>query len=189
MKRYDQQVRLSFQANTDDPLSFDFFTANVAEGFNSGIETSIQYRLNNNLILNMNTGLLKNYVNSYTNPIDPSHIYGDREPAHSPAFSYSFIINYFLGEKIHFSIENSGMDDFYFEDQYYPKSQYYNIFNSSISLKHNKWDFTVWGKNILDEKYATKGYYFDLGIGEAGDKSYKMYGKPAHYGLTVQYIF
>ena len=47
----------------------------------------------------------------------------------------------------------------------------------------------MWGKNILDEKYATKGYYFDLGIGEAGDKSYKMYGKPAHYGLTVQYIF
>jgi len=189
MKRYNQQVRLSFQANTDDPLSFDFFTANVAEGFNSGIETSIKYRLNNNLILNMNTGLLKNYVKSYINPIDPSHLYGDREPAHSPAFSYSFIINYFPGERIHFSIESSGMDEFYFEDQYYPKSQFYNIFNSSISLKHNKWDFTVWGKNILDEKYATKGYYFDLGIGDAGDKSYKMYGKPAHYGLTVQYTF
>ena len=81
------------------------------------------------------------------------------------------------------------MDKFYFEDQYYPISQYYNIFNSSISLEHNKWNFTVWGKNILDEKYATKGYYFDLGIGDAGEKSYKMYGKPAHYGLTVQFTF
>ena len=33
-----------------------------------------------------------NHVKSYTNPIDSSHIYGNREPAHSPAFSYSFII-------------------------------------------------------------------------------------------------
>ena len=189
MKRSNQQVRLSFQTNTDDPLSFDFFTANVTEGFNSGIETSIKYRLNNNLILNMNAGLLKNHVKSYTNPINPSYVYGNREPAHSPAFSYSFVINYFLGEKIHFSLESSGMDKFYFEDQYYQKSQYYNIFNASISLKHNKWNITTWGKNVLDEKYATKGYYFDLGIGDAGEKSYNMYGKPAHYGLTLQYTF
>ena len=66
---------------------------------------------------------------------------------------------------------------------------YYNIINSSIGLKYDKWDFTLWGKNIFNKKYATKGYYFDLAIGDVGKQSYKMYGRPAHYGLTVKYTF
>ena len=65
----------------------------------------------------------------------------------------------------------------------------YNIINSSIGLKYDKWNLTLWGKNIFDAKYATKGYYFNLGIGDAGEQSYKMYGEPAHYGLTIKYTF
>ena len=140
-------------------------------------------------MLNTTIGLLNNYVEPYQNPLDENQLYGDREPAHSPEYTYSFKLNYFLGEKIIVSVEVSGMDDFYFEDQYHPKSKPYNIFNSNIAYNYNKWCFTIWGKNILDEKYATRGYYFDLGIGNIDSQSYRMYGQPLHYGIKIKYQF
>ena len=81
------------------------------------------------------------------------------------------------------------MDEFYFEDQYNPKSEFYNIFNLNIGFVIANWDFAVWGKNILNENYPTRGYYFDLGIGNNGAQSYKMFGKPAHFGISVGYHF
>ena len=189
MRRFNQQVRLSFQANPNDPLSFDFFTANVSEGFNSGIETSIKYKFNNNLFLNTNIGLLKNHVESYQNPLDPNQKYGNREPAHSPAFSYNITLDYIADNGWYFSVENNGMDAFYFEDQYPPRSAFYSIINASLGYKYSNWDFTVWGKNILNTRYSTRGYYFDLGIGSAGEQSYKMYGRPSHFGVTLDYNF
>ena len=189
MKRINQQVRLSFQVNPEDPLSFDFFTANVAAGYNSGIETLINIFLLSNLSIRTNIGLLQNHVNSYQNPLNPTQNYGDRAPAHSPAFNYSFIVDYHLKNGIHLNLENSGMDEFYFEDQYNPKSEFYNIFNLNIGFVIANWDFAVWGKNILNENYPTRGYYFDLGIGNNGAQSYKMFGKPAHFGISAGYHF
>jgi len=189
MKRTNQQVRLSFQVNPEDPLSFDFFTANVTEGFNSGFEASVKMKLQPNLSIMTNIGLLRNYVESHKNPLDPTQTFGDRAPAHSPAFNYSFIINYFMKNGLSLNLENSGVDEFYFEDQYNPKSEFYSLFNVNLGYTIKNWDISIWGKNILNEKYPTRGYYFDLGIGNKGAQSYKMFGKPAHFGISTEYHF
>ena len=81
------------------------------------------------------------------------------------------------------------MDEFYFEDQYEPKSEFYSIINANLGYAIDNWDIKIWGKNILDENYPTRGYFFDLVIGDQGAQSYKMFGKPTHFGVSVEYNF
>ena len=68
-----------------------------------------------------------------------------------------------------------------------------HIENNSIFVNFGydlmNWHFSVWGKNILNEKYATRGYYFDLGIGDQGNQAYKTFGNPSHFGISLEYNF
>ena len=61
----------------------------------------------------------------------------------------------------------------------------------------------MWIKNLLDTKYATRGYIFNLGIISdewvvpetesnsflAGKKLYKSYGNPRTIGVSLTYSF
>ena len=85
------------------------------------------------------------------------------------------------------TIDNTGMDEFFFDDQASIKSNPYYISNISFGYKIINWNLSIWGKNILNEKYTTRGYYFDLGIGQQGDQAYKAYGNPAHFGINLEY--
>ena len=189
MSRSQQQVGLYYQLDASNPLSFTFYTANANEGYNSGIETTVKVNINNNSSIVFNSGVLKNYVGKFNDPFDPSIGYGDREPAHSPKFNYSLVFNYKFQNGFHFSIENSGMDEFFFDDQAFIKSNSYMVNNINFGYNLMNWHFSAWGKNILNEKYATRGYYFDLGIGDQGSQSYKTFGSPSHFGISLEYNF
>ena len=189
MSRSQQQVGLYYQLDASNPLSFTFYTANANEGYNSGIETTVKVNLNNNSSIVFNSGILKNYVGKFNDPFDQSVSYGDREPAHSPKFNYSLVFNYTFENGFHFSVENTGMDEFFFDDQASIKSNSYMVNNIDFGYNLMNWHFSVWGKNILNEKYATRGYYFDLGIGDQGNQAYKTFGNPSHFGISLEYNF
>ncbi len=189
MSRSQQQVGLYYQLDASNPLSFTFYTANANEGYNSGIETTIKVNVNNNSSIVFNSGILKNYVGKFNDPFDPSVSYGDREPAHSPKFNYSLVFNYKFENGFYFSVENTGMDEFFFDDQASIKSNSYMVNNIDFGYNLMNWHFSVWGKNILNEKYATRGYYFDLGIGDQGSQAYKTFGSPSHFGISLEYNF
>ena len=189
MKRFNQQVGLYYQVNDNDPTSFSFYTANAEKGYNVGLESKIQFKLNKNISIIFSNGLLKNYVSSFRDPFNTEIIYGDRTPAHSPLINHSIIFNFNITEKIILNLENTGMNEFYIDDQSDQKTTPFNISNFNISYNNKNINYIFWGKNIFDKKYIVRGYWFDLGIGNDGEKFYKMYGDPSHYGLSIRYNF
>jgi outer membrane receptor protein involved in Fe transport len=51
----------------------------------------------------------------------------------------------------------------------------------------DNWSATLWGKNLADEDYQTRGYFFDnFGTGAA---LYTQPGSPRTFGFTVAYDF
>tara|TARA_B100000131_G_scaffold216470_1_gene208098 strand:- start:243 stop:503 length:261 start_codon:yes stop_codon:yes gene_type:complete len=86
------------------------------------------------------------------------------------------------------------MLDFYHEDQYESKTKPYQILNSNFGWKKNNLEFSIWIKNLLNEKYEVRGMNFALEPTPNTSpyffsKTYLTYGDPRHLGLTFTYNF
>jgi outer membrane receptor protein involved in Fe transport len=81
----------------------------------------------------------------------------------------------------------NGMDDFFFDDQYDYKSKPRDLVDLSLTSKNDNFSFTVWAKNLTDEKYAVRGYTFVLEPNTESPKNYKSFGSPRTIGITIGY--
>ena len=84
--------------------------------------------------------------------------------------------------------------DFYYEDQYDIKSAPYHLTHFSIGYQKESMNISMWIRNLLDEKYVLRGYYFALEPTPDTpphffNKSYVSYGDPRHLGITISYQF
>ena len=61
--------------------------------------------------------------------------------------------------------------------------------NISISKILDEFKISVWAKNIFDQKYAVRGFYFGLIPPNYEDQLWVSYGEPAQYGVSLDYNF
>ena len=61
----------------------------------------------------------------------------------------------------------------------------YWIYNGRVILEHaDGWSFSIWGRNLADERYVTQGVnQLALGYG------YRVYGAPRTYGVSLARAF
>jgi len=50
-------------------------------------------------------------------------------------------------------------------------------------------EISLWADNLMNTKYASRGFYFGLEPPNYEDKLYMSYGDPRHYGLTMKVSF
>ena len=182
--RYKPQLRVFYQHDATNPNSFDYATFNSDMGYNYGVEFDIKHNINNQISINSSLGYLNTYISNFTY-LDVT--YGRREQAHSPEYNYSVAINYKLNNHISMDLNFNGMDDFFFDDQYDYKSKTRNLIDLSLNSKNDNFSFTIWTKNLTDEKYAVRGYTFGLNPPEYLVENFKSYGAPRTIGITIGY--
>ncbi|HJL74112.1 MAG TPA: TonB-dependent receptor, partial [Candidatus Marinimicrobia bacterium] len=110
---------------------------------------------------------------------------------------YSLNINYRNKYGLFAHLNFSAKDEFYFSDSHNEISEPYQLLNGHIGLDFGNWSVRAWGKNILDVRYATRGFYFGLEpiwneefqYHEYPDKKYVSFGDPANFGVSVDYSF
>ncbi|MDP6937053.1 MAG: TonB-dependent receptor, partial [Candidatus Marinimicrobia bacterium] len=83
----------------------------------------------------------------------------------------------------------SAKDSYYFSDSHNQKSDAYQLLDAHIDYFRDNWGISLWGKNILDTRYAVRGFYFGLEPPNYEDKLYVHWGDPAQYGVTLKYQF
>ena len=194
MNRANQQVSISTQQDESDPLSFDFFTSNAATGYNYGSELDINFLPIKNLIIKMNIGYLQTYVNPYeyfviVDGLKTLEKAGNRELAHAPKYTFSVGLNYTLPLDLTAGIAISGKDNFYYSDSHNQQSEAYQLLDLNLNYNKDSWSIAAWGKNVLDTRYAIRGFYFGLEPPNYEDKLYLHWGDPAQYGLSLKYHF
>ena len=198
-QRNNQQVSISSQQLAGDPNSFMFYTDNAASGTLNGLEFEGKYRINTQMNVSASLGIINSKVNAFYFFTDSlTNIkQGDREPAHAPKYSYSLNVNYKNKYGLFAHLNFSAKDEFYFSDSHNEISEPYQLLNGHIGYDFGNWSVRVWGKNILDVRYATRGFYFglepiwneELQDHEYPDRKYISYGDPAHFGMTLDYEF
>src|SRR6056300_611892 len=183
--RKDQQVLISTQVDPTDPNTFTFITQNAAEGINNGIELEIDFQLSENLDIFINFGLLKTEIKNWKSRPDLQ----GRAQAHAPEKSYAIGLNWNLTEHSNLLFDLVGKSSFYYSDSHNNRSKSYFLSNLSYSYYSGQWTYSIWGRNIFDSYYATRGFYFGNEAPNFIDTLYERHGDPRHMGFSVRYDF
>ena len=182
MWRESQQVATSFQLDPGDPLSYVFFTDNAARGRNFGLEASVAWRPHEAVTLGATLGLLHSEYLDYR--------YGDRdldgrEQAHAPGYQYSLSAEWNAGRGWMARADVTGSDDFYFDASHDQKSQPYALVNLKAGYAADRWAVYAWARNVFDERFAVRGFYFGLEPPDFANQLYVQQGDPRRIGVTV----
>lgn len=179
-KRKDMQVKL-YQ---EDLHSFTDYLSNASKGTYYGVESQLDYMPIQTLHLYASLGLLKAEFDEYTPELE------GRAPAQSPKYQYNIGFNYFLTENWKLSTNLEGKGSYYFSNTHNQKSDAYQLLNTSIEYMHGNWSAILWARNITDEDYQVRGFYFANNPANGYiDELYIQQGNPRTFGLTVSYNF
>ncbi|WDE09679.1 TonB-dependent receptor [Thalassomonas haliotis] len=191
MDRQDQQVNAS-QQNPDEPQRFIIYTANAASSTSYGVEFDLNWTINQQLSFDASIGYLNAryddyaYQDKYGSEVDIS----ERELAHAPEYTYSAGLTYRADNGWFSHVSLSGKSDFYYSDSHDEKADGSNLVNARIGYEADQWAVYLWARNLSDEKYGTRGFYFgnepDL---DWASKKYVRYGAPRQLGITASYEF
>ncbi|MCE9678929.1 TonB-dependent receptor [Shewanella sp. AS1] len=191
MDRQDQQVAAS-QQNPLEPQKFILYTENAGSSHNYGAELEANWYATNNLKLYSTLGWLETaygdyqYLDKYGSLVDLS----GRELAHSPNLTYSAGVTYRSDSGWFANLNGSGKSDFYYSDSNDSRSESYTLYNARLGYETELWSVYLWGRNLFDEKYGVRGFYFgnepDL---DWADKQYIRYGDPRQLGITLSIKF
>ena len=183
--RDDQQVLISTQVDPSDPNTFSFLTQNAAEGTNHGLELNIDLQPNEVLNIFARFGLLKTEIKNWQSRPDLE----GRAQAHAPEKSYALGLNWSISDQASLSIDIVGKSSFYYSDSHNNKSKSYSLTNISYDYYVDSWTYTIWARNVFDEYYSTRGFYFGNEAPDFIDTLYERHGDPRHIGISVRYDF
>lgn len=85
--------------------------------------------------------------------------------------------------------EFTAMDSYFFSDRHTARSPARQIVNAHLDWTSGNWRISLWGRNLSDETYYTRGF------GSFGNdprkgyivEPYYQYGEPRTYGITLSY--
>ncbi len=189
MDRKDMQVS-TYAANKRPDGSEEFITYldNAAEGSNQGVEVETGWQLTPEFDVYASFGYLDSEYKEFINGNDED--LSGREQAHAPSYQYNIGANYLLADHWLFNVNLDSKDSFYFSDSHEEQSDELNLVNASIVYQQETWQVKLWGRNIFDEDYETRGFYFGNDPRDGyTSKGYYQLGAPAEYGVTVDYQF
>ena len=189
MDRDDIQISsYHLEERQDGSSAFISYWDNAAQGYNQGIEVEAAWSISDNVEVYGSLGFLNTEFSDY--------IYKDgtketgREQAHAPNYQFNVGLNYFISEQWQFNLSVDGKDAFYFSDSHDEKSDSLALLHGSVSYFAEDWQVKLWARNILNEEYQVRGFYFGNDPRDGyTDKPYYHYGEPAVFGLTFDYNF
>ena len=182
-QRDDQQIKVPLQLRFGDPSSFLFVTGNSERGEHHGIEATVDWLATERLELSAAVGWLRAEIDDFS--LFPE--LEGREQAHAPEYTYSIGASYSLPSGWWARLDLSGMDEFFYDYSHDQMSEPYEIANLSVGRDSDSWSFKLWARNVLDEEYFVRGFYFGNEPPDFSPELYTRLGDPRHYGITVTY--
>ena len=183
--REDQQVLISTQTDPSDPNTFSFLTQNAAEGVNFGLELNMDMAINESLDAFLNLGILKTEIKNWQSRKDLE----GRAQAHAPERSFALGFNWRPTMNTYLAIDFTGNSNFYYSDSHNNQSKSYTLANLNLGYAKDDWNYELWARNIFDEYYSVRGFYFGNEAPNFEDTLYQRHGDPRQAGFSVRYDF
>ncbi|MEL7311736.1 MAG: TonB-dependent receptor [Pseudomonadota bacterium] len=185
-ERDDQQVDTSFQLDPTDPSTFVFFVDNAASGRNFGLEFDARWQLNRNWSAFSTLGLLRAEFDDFVSPeVDLS----GRDQAHAPRYTAAVGAEWRSDNGWFARGDVTAKDDFFFSNSHDQRARSQSIANAQVGYAAEQWQVTLWSRNLFDERYATRGFFFGNEPPDFAATEYRRLGDPRQYGLTFEWYY
>lgn len=177
------------------PADWKSYLDNVDDGTNTGLEVDLTFQASDNLALTASFGLLDTKLGKLTVQdidTDPPQAVdkANREQAHAPSYQYSISVNYLITEAVSLNLQLEGKDKFYFSNGHDIQSDSMQLMHTRLQYDLEQYEFSIWGRNIFNEKYKTRGFYFGNNpLKEWVNEPYYQLGEPRVLGITAQVHF
>jgi outer membrane receptor protein involved in Fe transport len=185
-RRVDQQVRTSFQLQAGDPTTFGFATINVDKGESFGVEADVRWYPADRWELYANIGILDatlgNFPESRPGP-------SGRDQAHAPRYTFAGGIVFRHPGGVFARLDASAKDIFYYDVSHDQRSESYELVNTRVGFEGDSWTVSLWARNLLDEPYAVRGFFFGNEPPDFPDTLYTRFGDPRQIGITAEKRF
>ena len=185
-RRDDQQVRTSFQLDPGDPASFVFFTDNAAEGETIGLEADIRWTPDERWSLYATLGWLDATFDRFETP--QVNLNG-REQAHAPSYTLAAGAGYRHPSGWFARLDVNARDEFYFDVSHDEQSEAYSLANARLGYTYEQWTVQLWARNLFDEDYAVRGFFFGNEPPDFPNTLYTRQGDPRQVGVNIERIF
>ncbi|MFQ3363063.1 MAG: iron complex outermembrane receptor protein [Candidatus Azotimanducaceae bacterium] len=189
MQRRDVQTATSItRVRPNGSSEFIDYVGNAAEGINQGFEFELAFQASDRLQLSASLGLLDTQFEDY---IDGSGQNLDgRDQAQAPSYQFYLSGDYQIAQDWALNINVEGKDDYYFSDSHAERSSSYELLNASIGYSTERWDFSLWGRNLADTDYFVRGFFFgnDPRDGYTA-RGFTQLGAPRQFGVSASANF
>jgi outer membrane receptor protein involved in Fe transport len=181
------QVRTGEQLGTGNALSYVFFTDNASAGYNYGLESSVRWRVTERWDISGSLGLLRTSLKGY----DRGDVtLPDREQANAPKYQAALSAGWHHPRGWMARAEVSALDAFYFDvPPNDTRSNSYVLTNLQFGYEAARWSAYLWGRNIFNEVYAVRGFFFGNEPPDFPETRYIQRGDPRQVGVTFHYSF
>lgn len=185
--RRDLQIRSGQQLDPTNPGTYVFVTDNLANGYNTGIETSLSFAIHSALDLGGSFGLLRTKATGGVR--EDGELVDAREQAHAPEYTASVFADWHHPSGWAARVDVSARDNFYFDvaTDHDRQSSSYVLANFKVGYERDRWSAFLWMRNAFDEDYAVRGFYFYNEPPFAEKNLYTQLGDPRQIGITVRW--
>jgi iron complex outermembrane recepter protein len=184
MKRDDMQVSTGIQEG-GIAGSYIFITDNASSGTNTGLEASLRWQATDRIELGGAVGLLRSRYSGYrSEDVDIS----DRDQPHAPEYQLSLHAAWRSPTGWMARADFVAIDDYYFDvppaDQ---RADAYSLTHLKAGYEGEHWSVHVWARNVFDEDYIVRGFFFANEPPNWEDKRYVQLGEPRQVGVSVRW--
>ena len=112
-----------------------------------------------------------------------------REQAHAPGYSFAVGLTWERPEGWFARVDVQGRDDFYFSNSHDERSEGYTLVHAKAGFRTGRWQFSAWVRNLTDEEYAVRGFFFGNEPPNFEDTLYVRLGDPRQAGISVDWRY
>ena len=184
MDRSNTQVRDSagFGGN------FRFFTDNGDQSSIFGTEFEATVALTNEWFFYGTFGTMSSDIDAFR--LSNNNLGGGRELAHTPSYTWSLGTRYQHDSGFFATLDLTGRDDYFQSNNHNERLDAFTNVNCSIGYAKDDWTVSLWARNLLNEDYAQRVFFFgnDENIAFA-PRRYESLAPAQQIGVTIRRDF
>jgi outer membrane receptor protein involved in Fe transport len=183
LQRRDTQVRDSagFGGN------YRFFTANANRAKVYGFEASASYAVTKQWSFHASLAHLDSSLDRFV--LANGNAGGGRDLANTPRHGYSLGVRYNSDAGFFGTVELVGRSRQFDSNNQDEARSAFNVVNGSVGYTHGPWRFTLWGRNLFNERYEKRVFFFGNEDPDYIPTRYENRADPRQIGVTAAFRF
>jgi len=185
-RREHQQVATSLQLDPENPLTFLFLTENAARGESWGLEASGVFQATPAITLDAMASWMESRFIGYFNG---ERDLAGRAFAHAPEWKTALGATWRHPAGWMARLDLSAEAGFYFDTSHDQRADSRFLANLRAGYEAERWSAHVWARNLFDERYPVRGFFFENEPPDFPTRLYLRWGDPRQVGVTLRYTF